>query len=125
MKVILPSLSGEEALTEALRLAARLKKKYGITFDRDPDDVFQALVGVLAGLGELAEECDNTKKIAALVEVVAKEKGEKTEEGVYVWPRHLKETAEEMGISWEELKKMLKRLENIKYDRRKRKYLIK
>ena len=122
--VFLPERKGRGALVEALKLAVSLKKKAGIKFNRDADDVYQALLGVLMGLDILMEECRKYREFERLITTVAQEKGEKTEDGVYIWPRHLKEAAEDMGVDWEELKRLLREMDFVKYDARKRKYKI-
>ncbi len=119
--VVLPQKRGEEALKEALRLAARLRRELGIKFNRDADDVYQALLGVLLGV----EEVLRTKDLFTGLKKVVEEKGEKTEGGTYIWPGHLKTAAKELGVEWEELKRILKESDIISYDRKKKKYLIK
>lgn len=119
--VVLPDKRREEALKEALRLAIRLRKQLGIKFDKDADDVYQALLGVLLGI----EEALKTKDLFTGLRKVVEEKGEKTEGGTYVWPGHLKSAARELGVEWEELKRILKESDIISYDRKKKKYLIK
>ena len=125
VKVMVPSVRGREALREALKLATLLKKKAGIKFDRDAEDPYQALVAVLKGLDLVVEDYRKYRGVENLVKQVAEEKGEKLQDGVYVWPRHLKEAAEDVGVDWDELKRILKDLEIVSYDRRMGKYKIK
>ena len=123
--VVLPDVKGREALREALKTATLLKKKLGIKFNRDAEDPYQALLAVLKGLDVVIEDLSRYRKIERLVSEVAKEKGEKLEDGVYVWPRHLKDAAEDIGVDWEELKAILKELDIAEFDAKKRKYKIK
>ncbi len=125
VKVMVPSVRGREALREALKLATLLKKKAGIKFDRDAEDPYQALVAVLKGLDIVVEDYRKYRGVENLVKQVAAEKGEKLQDGVYVWPRHLKEAAEDVGVDWDELKRILKDLEIVSYDRKVGKYKIK
>ncbi len=125
VKVMVPSVRGREALREALKLATLLKKKAGIKFDRDAEDPYQALVAVLKGLDIVVEDYRKYRGVENLVKQVASEKGEKLQDGVYVWPRHLKEAAEDVGVDWDELKRILKDLEIVSYDRKVGKYKIK
>jgi hypothetical protein len=125
VQVMLPNLRGKEALREALKTATILKKKLGIKFNRDADDPYQALLAVLKGLDVVVEDYKRYRDVENLVKVVAEKKGEKVEDGVYVWPRHLKEAAEDVGVDWNELKNLLRDMEIIKYDRNVGKYKIK
>ena len=123
--VMLPGVRGKEAYMELLRVAREIKEKYNIRFDRDAHDPFEALVGILRGLDRLLEEQRARPKEMEFINAVVAEKGEITSEGVFVWPRHLKETAEELGIDWEKLKEDLRRLGAIEFDRRRGKYRVK
>ncbi len=123
--VMLPGVRGKEAYMELLRVAREIKEKYNIRFDRDAHDPFEALVGILRGLDRLLEEQRARPKEMEFINAVVAEKGEITNEGVFVWPRHLKETAEELGIDWEKLKEDLRRLGALEFDRRRGKYRVK
>ena len=123
--VILPEVRGRDALREALKLATLLKKKAGIKFNRDAEDVYQALLAVLKGLEIVIDDLDKYRRAEVLVREIIKEKGEKLEDGVYVWPRHLKEAAEDLGVDWDELKRILKDLDIVEFDVKKRKYRVK
>ena len=125
VQVLLPELRGREALREALKTATLLKKKLGIKFNRDADDPYQALLAVLKGLDVIVEEYKRYRDVENLIKVVAEKKGEKLEDGVYVWPRHLKEAAEDVGVDWNELQNLLKDMEIIEYDRSVGKYKVK
>ncbi|MDN5358268.1 MAG: hypothetical protein PWP76_111 [Candidatus Diapherotrites archaeon] len=127
--VMLPGLRGVKAERELLKLAAKLKHKYDIHYDRNANDEFEALYGILKGLDEIIEdlkkreyEVDKTK---AFIDAIISEKGEITAEGVYVWPRHLKEEAEELGVDWEEFKEELKKAGVIEFDPKNKKYKVK
>ncbi len=123
--VMLPDFRGREALREALKVATILKKRAGIKFNRDADDPYQALLGVLRGLETVVEEYRKYRGIENLVKTVAEKKGEKLSDGVYVWPRHLKEAAEDVGMDWEELKRIIKEMDIASYDRKAGKYKVK
>ncbi len=131
MLVMLPGVRGEDAFRELLRVAREIREKYNIRFDRDAYDPYEALLGILMGIDQLLSTSAGTRKAEAppkeveLINAVVAEKGEFTEEGVYVWPRHLKETAEELGIDWEEVKKQLKKLGKIEFVKKKGKYRVK
>ncbi len=123
--VVLPEVRGRDALREALKLATLIKKKAGIKFNKDAEDPYQALVAVLQGLDMIVEDYKKYRKVEGLIKEVATSKGEKVEDGVYIWPRHLKEAAEDMGVDWDELKRILKDLDIVEYDRRVGKYKVK
>ena len=125
--VMLPGVRGEEAFRVLLRVAKEIREKYNIRFDRDAHDPFEALIGILMGVDQILSarpKEEAQKKEIELINAVVAEKGEYTEEGVYIWPRHLKKTADELGIDWEELKEQLKKLGKIEFDRKKGKYRI-
>ena len=125
MNVRLKYLKGREALKELVRKAKEVKKKYYITFDRDAEDPYQAILAVIEAMDKMLEECKEYKKIKMLIKAVAEEKGEKKEEGTYVWPKHLKEAAEEIGVEWELLKEILKNSPYVEFDQKSKKYVIK
>ncbi len=127
--VNLPGLRGVRAKREVLKLAAKLKHKYDIHYDRNANDEFEAIYGILKAMDEIIQdlkrkeyEVDRTK---AFIDAVISEKGEVTAEGVYVWPRHLKEEAEELGVDWGEFKEELKKAGILEFDPRNKKYRVK
>ncbi len=127
--VMLPGLRGVRAKKELLKLAAKLKNKYDIHYDRNAHDEFEALYGILRGLDEIITELKQKQyevdKTKAFIDAIISEKGEITAEGVYVWPRHLKEEAEELGVDWEEFKEELKKAGVIEFDPKNKKYRVK
>ena len=127
--VMLPGLRGVRAKKELLKLAAKLKNKYDIHYDRNAHDEFEALYGILKGLDEIITELKQKQyevdKTKAFIDAIISEKGEITAEGVYVWPRHLKEEAEELGVDWEEFKEELKKAGVIEFDPKNKKYRVK
>ncbi len=127
--VVLPGVGGVRAKKEVLKLAAKLKHKYDIHYDRNARDEFEALYGILKGLDQVIQELKQREyeadKTKAFIDAIISEKGEITAEGVYVWPRHLKEEAEELGIDWDEFKEELKKAGVIEFDPRNKKYKVK
>ena len=127
--VTLPGLAGVRAKKELLKLAAKLKNKYDIHYDRNARDEFEALYGILLALDEIITELKRSKyevdRTRAFIDALISEKGELTAEGVYVWPRHLKEEAEELGVDWESFKEELKKAGIIEFDPKNKKYKVK
>ena len=127
--VTLPGLAGVRAKKELLKLAAKLKNKYDIHYDRNARDEFEALYGILLALDEIITELKRSKyevdRTRAFIDALISEKGEVTAEGVYVWPRHLKEEAEELGVDWESFKEELKKAGIIEFDPKNKKYKVK
>ncbi len=124
MRYPVPDIKGKEAWKEIIKKSIELKKKHFITFERDAEDPYQAVLAILNALDRMLEGCTEYKKIRMLVRAVAEEKGEKSEEGTYIWPRHLKEAAEDIGMDWKELKDILKETDFIEYDPKKKKYIV-
>jgi len=127
--VTLPGFAGVRAKKELLKLAAKLKNKYDIHYDRNARDEFEALYGILLALDEIITELKRSKyevdRTRAFIDALISEKGELTAEGVYVWPRHLKEEAEELGVDWESFKEELKKAGIIEFDPKNKKYKVK
>ncbi len=123
--VVLPNMKGREALEESLRRALKLKKELGITFNRDANDVYEGLLGVLMGVEVILEEYRKFTGIRDVIRDVAKKKGKKLEDGVYITTKDLKGAAEEVGVDWNELKELLKEMDVIDYDTKRKKYKVK
>ncbi len=128
MTVILPNEHGARAKKEMLRLAAKLKAKYDIHFNREAHDEYEAMYGILMALDKLLQEkmlgeesAENVKKV---IDEIVMSKGEVTAEGVYVWPKHAKDVAESAGIDWNEFKEVMKKAGLLEYDPKKRKYRV-
>ncbi len=126
--IVLPGERGVRAKKALLKYALKLKNKYDIHFDRNAHDEYEAIYGILRGMEELVQELQNelrnVDKTRALINAVIAEKGEITAEGVYVWPKHLKEEAEEMGIDWESFKEQLKKTGLLEFDPQRKKYKV-
>ena len=126
--VILPGARGVRAKKKLLELAAKIKARYGIHFNREAHDEYEALYGIILALDQLLREQTIGEKeaesIKQVFDEIIEDKGEITSEGVYVWPRHAKETAEQAGIDWEEFKENMKKAGLIEYDKKKRKYRV-
>lgn len=127
--VMLPGVAGVRAKRELLKLAAKLKNKYDIHYDHNAHDEFEALYGILKAMDEIIEDLKKrqyeTDKTKAFIDAIISEKGEITAEGVYIWPRHLKEEAEELGVDWDSFKEELKKAGILEFDPKNKKYKVK
>ena len=127
--VQLPGVAGARAKRELLKLAAKLKNKYDIHYDRNANDEFEALYGILKALDEIITDLEKRKydvdRTRAFIDAVVTEKGEITANGMYIWPKYLKEEAEELGIEWESFKEELKNAGIIEFDPKSKKYKVK
>lgn len=126
---MLPGVAGVRAKRELLKLAAKLKNKYDIHYDHNAHDEFEALYGILKAMDEIIEDLKKrqyeTDKTKAFIDAIISEKGEITAEGVYIWPRHLKEEAEELGVDWDSFKEELKKAGILEFDPKNKKYKVK
>ena len=127
--VVLPGARGPRAKKKLLELAAKVKTQYDIHFNREAYDEYEALYGIILALHQLLREQQfsekDTDEVKQVFDEIIENKGEITAEGVYVWPRHAKDTAEQAGIDWEEFKENLKKAGLLEYDKKKRKYRVK
>ena len=127
--VPLPGVAGVHAKKELLKLAAKLKSKYNIHYDRNANDEFEALYGIIKALDEIIVNLEKSRydvdRTRAFVDAVVTEKGEMTANGVYIWPKYLKEEAEELGVEWESFKEELKNAGIIEFDPKSKKYKVK
>ncbi|HIQ10102.1 MAG TPA: hypothetical protein EYH23_01140 [Euryarchaeota archaeon] len=126
--VTLPGVAGVRAKKELLKLAAKLKNKYNIHYDRNAKDEFEALYGILKALDEIITDLKKSSyevdRVKAFIDAIVSEKGEVTAKGVYIWPKHLKEEAEELGVDWDSFKEELKKAGIIEYDPKSKKYKV-
>jgi len=127
--VVLPGAKGVRAKKKLLELAAKVKAQYDIHFNREAYDEYEALYGIILALNQLLHEkmlgADEAESIKQVFDEIIENKGEITSEGVYIWPRHAKDTAEQAGIDWEEFKENMKKAGLLEYDKKKRKYKVK